>query len=169
MLKLLQTHGRERARESEKEQELCLSPCEPCTLPCTVCMRANKCTLCLHFSVHKDKFACESVVFKACYHGAKQSKSVADWWPPARERNPLGGGGGGEGDIENVDSVYMIQHQDRVGIVGEKSQMVTWTLNELTFEQLRHATHRWFIVWQPRDFSLASLRDVLNTWTPRCI
>lgn len=42
----------------------------------------------------------------------------------SREK-PLGRVRGGEGDIENEDSVYMIQHQDRLGIVGEKSQMVT--------------------------------------------
>lgn len=53
------------------------------------CMCASKYTPCPHFSVHKSEFACESVVFKACCHGVKQSESLADWWPPARERSPL--------------------------------------------------------------------------------
>lgn len=58
---------------------------------------------------------------------------------------------GGRGDRENEDSVHMIQHQDKP--VGEKSQMVTWTVNELTFEQPLHATLTWFVVWQTRNFS----------------
>lgn len=32
---------------------------------------------------------------------------------------------GGRGDRKNEDSVYMIQHQDKPVIVGERSQMVT--------------------------------------------
>lgn len=131
-------------------------------------MRASKCTLCLHFSVHKDKFACECC-FQSLLPWCQTVKKCCWLMATCSREKPLGRVRGGEGDIENEDSVYMIQHQDRLGIVGEKSQMVTWTLNELTFEQLRHATLRWFIVWQPRDFSLAALRDVLNTWTPQCI
>lgn len=41
------------------------------------------------------------------------------------EREAPRGVGGGRGDGENEESVYMIQHQDNPVIVGEKSQMVT--------------------------------------------
>lgn len=76
MLKLLQTHSRERASERVREQELCLSPCEPCTVPCTVCVQVNVLSVFTFLYTRINLHV--SVVFKACYHGVKQSKSVAD-------------------------------------------------------------------------------------------
>lgn len=105
MMKLLRTHCKcvclcayvrvcvyARMCVFDREPELNLSPSEHLIwYEYTVsyaCMCASKYMSCLHFSVHKNEFACEGVVFKACCHGVKQSKNLADWWPPARERSP---------------------------------------------------------------------------------
>lgn len=94
-----------------------------------VSMCTSKYTPCLHFSVHKNEFACDSGVFKACCHGVKQSKVLLTDGHLLEREAPRGGGG--RGDRENED---MIQHQDKPVIIGEKSQMATWTVNEPTFE-----------------------------------
>lgn len=88
---------------------------------------------------------------------SNSQKVFADWWPPARERSPSEVGREWRwGDRENEDSVYMIQHQDKTVIVGEKSRMVIWTVNELACEQLLHTTLRRFVVWRTHYFSLAA-------------